>query len=369
MAINLGLFFELNGKREEILGWFTPFSRQWRKVFDQIIHEVEPEIKASNKQEGIIRFQNGCQIKFFTGENLETIRGETFDYVIIDEAQDISEEIWVPLLPACNVKFKKGVIIGTPKGKSWFYDWFNKGLDKKQPFFSSYKAISTDNPYFDETQIEISREMFSEDTIQNEYFAVFNDSAGVVFNNIERASIVGAWNQKRGKKAYIGCDIALGGKDKTVIVAMNPTGRVLEVQRWSESNTETQIQKIIAFCDKYRVVGGHIETNTERGIWQAVNRRYKKIRSFFTTDVSKAEAVQMLKRDIEQIEVELPSLGLDKELHTQLRSYEYKQGKRAVLYSHPQGGNDDSVDALWLANHARRTQKMSAPRVAQLNKY
>jgi len=81
---------------------------------------------------------------------------------------------------------------------------------------------------------------------------------------------------------------------------------------------------------------------------------FKRVKEFNTTQDSKTEMVRKLIADIESLTVELPTIDLCPELHTEFSTYTYKLSPTGKLsFSHIPGGHDDYVDSLMLANYSR----------------
>ena len=121
LGINQLLYWAINDKGCNI-GWVTPIYKQSKKVFD--------EIEKATSKSGLFEFNRsdltikgfGSQISFYSGERPDNIRGNTFDYLIIDEFAFTRDELWNEVLSATVlVKGKKVIFISTPKGKNHFY--------------------------------------------------------------------------------------------------------------------------------------------------------------------------------------------------------------------------------------------------------
>ena len=121
LGINQMLYWAINHKGCNI-AWVTPIYKQSKKVFD----EMEKVTKSSglfeyNRSDLTISGFNS-QIQFFSGERPDNIRGNTFDYLIVDEMAFTRPELWSEVLSATVlVKGKKVIFISTPKGKNHFY--------------------------------------------------------------------------------------------------------------------------------------------------------------------------------------------------------------------------------------------------------
>ena len=117
LGINQLLYWSINDKGCHI-AWITPVYRQGKKVFN--------ELEKATAKSGLFQFNKsdliisgmGSTISFYSGERPDNIRGNTFDYMVIDEMAFTRPELWDEVLSATMmVKGKKVIFISTPKGK------------------------------------------------------------------------------------------------------------------------------------------------------------------------------------------------------------------------------------------------------------
>ena len=147
-------------------------------------------------------------------------------------------------------------------------------------------------------------------------------------------------------------------------------GETLLIKRWREGNTSKQIGMILELMSKFNVVRGLVEVNAERGIQQAISKAKPLIKGWHTTSKNKPDAVQNLKKDIEDGIVKLPTMKLDPICYGEFQTYSCEiMPSGYVRYSHVKGGHDDTVDAYWLANEARipNRHKRFSPKFAHFS--
>jgi phage FluMu gp28-like protein len=121
LGINQLLYWSINDPGCTI-AWITPVYKQGKKVF--------AELEKAVAKSGLFEFNKsdlritgfGSSIEFFSGERPDNIRGNTFDYMVIDEMAFTRPELWDEVLSATvMVKGKKIIFISTPKGKNHFH--------------------------------------------------------------------------------------------------------------------------------------------------------------------------------------------------------------------------------------------------------
>jgi phage FluMu gp28-like protein len=353
LAENMMLFWLLSNPNQKG-GFCSPVYNQAKKVFDEIVQASRDLIVQSNRQDLNISFINGSTLKFLSSDNSDTIRGFRFHYLIIDEfAYHKEQAITMALLPTLNPNGKKCLMVSTPRGKNFFYSWYTKGLNKESDVIS-FKIPLTECPYINQTLVDEARKSLPPDVFKQEYLAEFTDASSDVFVGIDRVSIIGMFDQSRKVDAFVGVDTGLTS-DMSVLTIISPTGRVLWIEATNNENITAIADKFIRVMSAYNIVGGFIEVNgIGRAMADLVLPKYRKVKEFVTTQDSKTEAVRKLIADIESQTVELPTIELCPELHNELSSYTYKLSNNGKLsFSHPNGGNDDYVDSLLLANYSR----------------
>jgi len=212
MCENQALYWSLkNNKR--IIYWVSPTAGQASKVYKKIINNIidAPFLKSYKGSQGDteIVFKNDSVLKFRSAAQGDSLRGETVDYMIVDEAAFIKEEIFSEiLLPMLNVNGigfqKKCLITSTPKGKNWFFKMFNKGRDNLNKDIKSYKYTSYDSPYTSQKTIQIAKNNMPSVLFRQEYLAEFIDDTSIFENIEELATIQMLKEPQKDDEYYIG---------------------------------------------------------------------------------------------------------------------------------------------------------------------
>lgn len=120
-------------------------------------------------------------------ENIETLRGQRFDFIVIDEIASMRnwnmnwQEVIRPTLT--DVK-GEALFISTPKGFNSFYDLYN--LQEKDQDYKSFHFTSFDNPYIPKDEIDKAKQELTEDRFAQEYLADFRKTEGLVYKEFSR---------------------------------------------------------------------------------------------------------------------------------------------------------------------------------------
>ena len=359
---NLLLYWLLQ-KPNQKGAWLSPVYSQCRKIFSELMDASTAVIQSSNKAELTLKFVNGSTLQFLSTERPDSVRGYSFNYMILDEAAYVNERGFeTAILPTLTALGKKCLIISTPKSKNWFYKYYLKGSDVSTDYIS-FRGQSTDNPYIDQSFIAEQRLSLPDDIFRQEYLAEFTDAGSEVFRGVDQACVVPQYTkQDKASRCFVGIDTGLSN-DYSVLCIMNEAGRVLLIDRLRGENINTIANRFNDILSRFRIEGGYVEEN---GIGAAMRDlvipKNRRIRGFTTTQDSKTQIVRTLISDLEAHIIELPTKELEPEVYKELSLYTYKLSNNGKLsFTHQNGLHDDIVDALMLANKARneiRSNKM-----------
>ncbi len=140
-------------------------------------------------------------------ENIETVRGQQFDFLVLDEVAQLRnwKYTWNAVLePTLAFRHGKALFISTPLGFNHFYDLYNLG-QTDNPIYKSWQFTSYDNPYLDKKRIDQAKTTSTEDYFAQEYMADFRKATGLVHkywdrsvNLINSFDIPKGWQYARG---------------------------------------------------------------------------------------------------------------------------------------------------------------------------
>ena len=351
---NLLLYWLLQNPKQKGC-WISPIYNQGKKVFQELSNASHKVINKSNKADLTIEFLNGSTLQFLSAERADSVRGFSFNYMVIDEAAYIKENAFQEaILPTLTAIGKKCLIISTPKSKNWFYKYYLKGVSDSIDYVS-FRGHSTDNPYIDQSFIAEQKASLPSDIYRQEYEGEFTDATSEVFRGIDNVCVVPNYsNGDRVQRCFIGIDTGLSN-DYSVLTIMNEAGRVMFMDRIKGENINTIANKFIGIMSRFNIHGGYIETNgIGRAMYDLIMPKQRKLKGFTTTQDSKTQIVRTLIEDIEATNVELPGKELEPECYKELSLYTYKLNTNGKLsFTHPAGIHDDIVDSIMLANKAR----------------
>lgn len=347
LGINQLLYWMINHKGCNI-GWVTPIYKQGKKVFT----ELEKVTRASglfeyDKSELIVRGFNST-VSFFSGERPDNIRGNTFDFLIIDEFAFTREELWSEVLSATVlVKGKKVLFISTPNGKNHFYK-----LSIQPNYDTRYKYIhytSYDSPFINHLDLEERKRSLPNHVFRQEYLAEFIDDSSGLFVNVR--DCIGT--PKESTKLFGGLDIGRAD-DYTVLTIINENNEQVYCERWRQTEWSKIIDSVAIEINKHKCKT-YVEVNNQGDVFYEMLQ--KKCGNLVYPYVTSAKTKPIMIEDLAVLfeQKDISILDIDWLIDELCAfTYIYNPNTRNVQYSAPQGVHDDSVVSLALSYQAKK---------------
>lgn len=130
---------------------------------------------------------NDCTIVLRGWESIETLRGQAFDFIVIDEVASMRNfwSAWQEVIRPTLTDTKGHVLfISTPKGFNHFYELYNlEGTDRD---YKSFHFTSYENTYIPKEEIDKAKEELTDDRFAQEYLADFRKTEGLVYKEFDR---------------------------------------------------------------------------------------------------------------------------------------------------------------------------------------
>ena len=321
-----------------INAYITPTYSLAKVFFDEIAKLIPNEVATANKSDLVFKFVTGGEIRFFTGERLDNLRGLKFHNVIIDEACYISnlEDAWNNAIRPTLTDYQgRALFISTPRGKDFFYRLYLRNGDKD---FQSFKYTTYDNPFINNQEIDDARASLPTAVFEQEYLANPMENAANPFGmDFIRANIQAL---SQNNAICYGIDVAKS-YDYTVIIGLDAHGSVCHYERFQADWNATK-EKIKQLDKVPKVIDA---TGVGDPIVEDLQRDDYMIEGFKFTSTSKQQLIEGLVLAIQQGLVKYP----DGTIVDELSLFEYVYTKTGVRYSAPNGMHDDAVCSLALA--------------------
>lgn len=120
-------------------------------------------------------------------ESIETLRGQSFDFIVIDEIA-MMRNFWINweevIRPTLTDRKGEVLFLSTPKGYNHFYDLYN--LELTNDAFKSFHFTTYDNPFIPVEEIDDAKKQITENRFSQEYLAQFTKQEGLVYKEFIR---------------------------------------------------------------------------------------------------------------------------------------------------------------------------------------
>jgi hypothetical protein len=338
------------------VGWFNPTYKMLSEVWRELNQILSPVIKRSSSQERRIELITGGVIELWSLENPDSARGRKYKRLVVNEAAMVPklEYAWQNVLRPTLTDFQgDGWFFSTPKGYNFFKRGFDYGQDPFMADWLSWQMPTSANPHIKPAEIESARLELPEVVFEQEYLAVFLETAGGVFRGVRKAVEPASWGVENGHKYVAGLDWGQQ-RDFTVIVVFDATtGKMVDVDRFNQVGWELQRGRVMSKAKQWNLSLILAEHNSIGGPnIEALEREGLPVLAFETTSASKGPLIESWALAIERGET---SLLNDPILIAEHEAYERKispiTGRSS--YSAPEGMHDDTVIAAALGYKAR----------------
>lgn len=332
--------------------WIAPTYKNTRPLWRFLVTTVAPLTRTGQAQvsrsERSVTTTGGGEIALYSGDNIDSIRGESFDLVVLDEAAKLVEGAWTDaIMPTLADRGGQAFLISTPRGRNWFYTEFMRAQADGR-YAASWTAPSTDNPMPSIREAaELARTRVPEATYRQEWLAEFVESGGVFRRVVEAATAVELAEALPGRVYIAGVDVA-DKADWTVVSVIDAGSREqVYIDRFNRVGYEALEDRLHAVYRRFNVQTMVIEDNSvgQPVIDHLVNRDMA-IVPFHTSSATKQPLIQALQSAFEHSELRILP---DAVQMGELQAYEAERTATGFRYSAPPGMHDDTVMALALA--------------------
>jgi len=125
------------------VAWVAPTYRNSRPLWRLAERMTSPVADSLiiRRAERTIEFPSGGSLSIYSADSPDSIRGEAFDLVIVDEAAMVDERVWYDvLIPTLADRRGRALLISTPRGRNWFWREYERCKQES----AAWRAPSTD---------------------------------------------------------------------------------------------------------------------------------------------------------------------------------------------------------------------------------
>lgn len=358
-------------KENSIYRWVAPIYTQ-SKIGLAYCQQILPKdfVEINNSAMEIRLNHNASKIQFYHAQNPVSLEGYGIHGYVFDEAAKMKEDAYGSAKTTTTVTRGPMVFISTPWGKNWFYKRCMEARDEmmrarhegRVPSKIFITARTEDNPHVPRESIEIARKELPARLFRQFYLAEFEDEGGVFTGfrdcvhtgEIEAFGEFVEWHHEEaaGAQVVIGADWAKT-VDYTVFVAIDiATRKVVGFMRFHKRPYTEAVKNLVRFSRKFKEVLCVYHDKT--GVGMAIDDQLSYTGLPFTgitfSNSSKSQMVANLMTAFEQKQLYIP---LWQTLLNEIESFEVTTGAMGTMhYAAAQGGHDDTIAALMLANAA-----------------
>jgi phage FluMu gp28-like protein len=297
-----------------------------------------------------VGFPTGGTVRVRSADAPDSLRGESLDLGVLDEAAFVPEAVWTEALrPALADRRGRALFLSTPRGRNWFWRAFQRGLDSADPDWRSFSSPTSGNPFIPEGEVEAARSTMPERVFRQEFLAEFSDEAGGVFRGVRECATAERLERARPGRNYVfGVDWGKSN-DFTVLVVLDRVScDMVEFQRFNQIDYALQRGRLMALAERFKPSRIVAEANSiGTPIIEQLLREDLPVEPFITTNASKTAIIDALALAFEKKTVRILS---EPALLGELEAFEVERLPSGMLrYAAPGGMHDDAVVALALA--------------------
>ncbi|NBV72115.1 MAG: hypothetical protein EBR60_08780 [Burkholderiaceae bacterium] len=204
----------LNQKEAPRYAYIAPTYGQAKRVaWDYLVKYAEPLGGTSNISELRVDFW-GRRIQLFGSDNPETLRGQYFDGVILDEIGDQNPKIWTDIVrPALADRKGWCLFIGTPKGHNHFKELRDRAKTEDGWGLLEFKASETG--VVDDTELKAAKNEMGEDKYRQEFECSFDAAVegsyfGQILNELEEKKHMQEIPREELSRTFTAWDLGMG---------------------------------------------------------------------------------------------------------------------------------------------------------------
>ena len=192
-----------------------------------------------NESELSIRLKNGSEICLKGSENAQQLRGVSLSYCVIDEAAQVSPDVFAEVIrPALADQQGGALFITTPLGKSnWTYDLYRQAQQSPAQW-DAYQFTTADGGFVTESEIQAARADMSERQFRQEFLATWEDAASRIAWSFDREKNVQDLPNYNTIQLEVGCDFNVSPISAVVMVRVKD--KLYAIDEISMHNSNTQ---------------------------------------------------------------------------------------------------------------------------------
>jgi phage terminase large subunit len=228
----------LNERPNPRYAYIAPtYSQAKRVAWDYLTHFARPLSATANIAELRVDFY-GRRIQLYGSDNPDSLRGQYFDGVVLDEIGDQNPKIWNEIIrPALADRKGWCLFIGTPKGNNHFKELFDRAA--KEQGWSALQFKASETKLLDEEELNAARKEMGDDKFNQEFECSFNAAVegsyyGKLLNDLESNGHLCEIQRDDLCRTYVAWDLGMG--DSTALWVAQATGQEIRILDYVENH-------------------------------------------------------------------------------------------------------------------------------------
>jgi phage terminase large subunit len=228
----------LNQQETPRYAYIAPTYGQAKRVaWDYLVKYTQPLGGTSNISELRVDFW-GRRIQLYGSDNPDSLRGQFFDGVIIDEVGDQNPKIWTDIVrPALTDRKGWCLFIGTPKGHNHFKELRDRAEKEEGWGLLEFKASETG--VVDDTELKAAKNEMGEDKYRQEFECSFDAAVegsyfGQILNELEAKKHMQEIPREELSRTFTAWDLGMG--DSTSIWVAQLVGTEVRLLDYYENH-------------------------------------------------------------------------------------------------------------------------------------
>lgn len=329
--------------------WVSPIVPQARVQYERFLNQYSSFIQKYNKSHMEAKLINGSWAHYKGSDNPASLKGDTLTWATLDECATMHPAVWPESIqPMLAVNQGHADLIGTPKGKNWYFLVAESAKADKSGVWSFHHAPSSKSPFFSEAEFLRLKSELSEATFRQEILAEFLDRGSEVFKDFRRCMKGELEKPQPGRIYRVGADIAKH-VDWTVITTWDVERRhMVSFERFNQVDWALIENRIVSTAEMYNNAIIKLDaTGVGDPVYDRLYRRGARVHPVRISAPVKANLIESLAMAIEKEEISFPHIP---ELEHELAIFSIsKTPSGNIKYEAPPGYHDDIVMSMALA--------------------
>lgn len=251
-----------NTNKRPRYGYFAPEQAQGMDIVWGYLKDFTENLPGCTLRESKreLKLPNGAVIKVFGLSDADSLRGQYFDGVVIDEFSDTKPDDWgTALLPTLTDRKGWAIIMGTPKGDDHFQDILKMAEEDTTGYWYGVRKTVFETNVIDEEEINMLQRTQTEAQFAQEYLCdPYADFSNKYYLELVRRALEDdricdvPYNPKHA--VFTAWDL---GRDATSVwFAQKYKGKITLIDYWEKSNSTLE-EALNAVMNRGYIFRGH----------------------------------------------------------------------------------------------------------------